>query len=273
MARPEHEEAPQRQGIPPGDRDRDQPPGDPRQGVPGPGRAGKPDRPAAVWDKWIGKNAVDRSASFDSGKAKDILAAAGYKDTNSDGFVANKDGSPIELKIAVPERMVGLGGAAVITDSLKAAGINVTSESSSTRPDRGPRHGSSTCPRKRQAYGNTPWTYYEYIYQLPSDRKPRRPELRALHRPERLEPDQTARPDTGVEHRRDSVDHPAPDDVPGRARHPPLVQRAVVDVHHQDWTAWPSPLAPNTTPTSWRNYCQMRARHAHPLRASQRPTQ
>ena len=62
-----------------------------------------------IWDKWIDKKVVKKYGfSYNVAKAKKILAAAGYKDTNGDGYVENKDGSQIDLEHRLPERVVGL---------------------------------------------------------------------------------------------------------------------------------------------------------------------
>ncbi|MGW7595441.1 ABC transporter substrate-binding protein, partial [Streptomyces rubiginosohelvolus] len=55
------------------------------------------------WDTYIDKGLVaSEGFTFDTAEAKQILADAGYKDTDGDGLVENKDGSKISLKLAVP---------------------------------------------------------------------------------------------------------------------------------------------------------------------------
>ena len=47
-----------------------------------------------IWNKWVDKKAVAKYGfSYNTTKAKAILAAAGYKDKDGDGYVENKDGS------------------------------------------------------------------------------------------------------------------------------------------------------------------------------------
>ena len=56
-----------------------------------------------IWNKWVDKKAVAKYGfSYNPTKAKAILAAAGYKDTDGDGYVENKDGSDISLTIQCP---------------------------------------------------------------------------------------------------------------------------------------------------------------------------
>jgi peptide/nickel transport system substrate-binding protein len=80
-----------------------------------------------IWDKWIDKKAVAKSGfKFSTSSAKSMLAAAGYK-TGSDGYVVNKDGSKINLKIAVPSGWSDWETAeGLIVNSAKAAGIHIT---------------------------------------------------------------------------------------------------------------------------------------------------
>ena len=55
-----------------------------------------------TWDKYVDKAASTSTASATTPtKAKNALADAGYK-TGGDGFVNNKDGSPIKLTVMVP---------------------------------------------------------------------------------------------------------------------------------------------------------------------------
>ncbi len=66
----------------------------------------KPASPTGLlpqWDQFVDQAVVGQKGfAFDTAKAKQMLADAGYKDTNGDGLVENKDGSKIALKLIVP---------------------------------------------------------------------------------------------------------------------------------------------------------------------------
>ena len=94
-------------------------------------RGRQPDRPAAVVGQV--RRQVASSASYgykyNPTKAKKILTAAGYK-MGSDGYVRNKDGSPIKLSSS-SVRAAGRTGRPPSRRSsraLKTAGINIDSK-------------------------------------------------------------------------------------------------------------------------------------------------
>ena len=191
-----------------------------------------------IWDKWVNNQVVKQYGfSYNVAKAKKILADAGYKDTNGDGFVENKDGSPIDLKIICPNGWSDwMTSIQVIADSAKAVGIKITPEFpeyGTLVDDRGHANYDLLLGNDRQ-YSNTPWTYYQYIFQLPIQEQPDHRQLRALHEPDGLEPDEAAGQDADDRQGGVPGDHDeAADDLPaGSARDPALVQRHVVDGEH-----------------------------------------
>jgi peptide/nickel transport system substrate-binding protein len=55
------------------------------------------------WEKYVDQEVVDELGfSYDPERARQILADAGYEDTDGDGFVEAPDGSKIELSLIVP---------------------------------------------------------------------------------------------------------------------------------------------------------------------------
>ncbi len=124
-----------------------------------------------IWEKYIDKAVVNElGPTFDTGAAKQILSQAGYRDTNGDGLVENKDGSPIDLKLATPSGWTDWNEAArVIVDSAKAAGIKITSETPADTVVQDIRESGEfdlILDNQRQM-DNTPFRYYEYIFGLP----------------------------------------------------------------------------------------------------------
>lgn len=124
-----------------------------------------------IWDKYIDKGVVSElGPTFSSSRAKTILSEAGYRDTDGDGFVENKDGSKIALKLATPSGWTDWNEAArVIVDSAKAAGIQITSETPADTVVQDQRESGQfdlILDNQRQM-DNTPWRYYEYVFGLP----------------------------------------------------------------------------------------------------------
>jgi peptide/nickel transport system substrate-binding protein len=124
-----------------------------------------------MWDPYVDKNAVKQYGfGYSISKAKSLLAQAGYKDTNGDGFVENKDGSPIDLSLVVPNGWSDwMTAIQMISDSTKAAGIKITPnfpEYNTLVDDRGHGNYDLVIANDRQV-SNSPWTYYDYIFRLP----------------------------------------------------------------------------------------------------------
>ena len=96
-----------------------------------------PARPACCrqWDA-VHRQGRRRSDGFayDKAKAGKLLADAGYKDSDGDGFVENKDGSKINLSLIVPSGW---------TDWMEAIRV-IAASAKDGRDQRHPRHSPTT---------------------------------------------------------------------------------------------------------------------------------
>lgn len=123
------------------------------------------------WSKYIDQDVVDELGfSYNPDKAKQILADAGYKDVNNDGFVEMPDGTTFELSIIVPFGWTDwMESIKVIASGCQAVGINLQTEF--------PDYGGYTDARNSGTYdmcisndkqiADTPWTYYDWLFQNP----------------------------------------------------------------------------------------------------------
>jgi peptide/nickel transport system substrate-binding protein len=122
------------------------------------------------WDKYVDKGVVaELGTKYDVAKAKSLLADAGYK-KGADGFVTNKDGSPIKLTISVPTGWSDWEASRdIIITSLKAAGINVESKALDYNGLVAARNAGDfdLVINNEVQISNTPWTYYDYIFHMP----------------------------------------------------------------------------------------------------------
>jgi peptide/nickel transport system substrate-binding protein len=216
-----------------------------------------------IWDKWVDQKVVKQYGfSYNPAKAKAILRAAGYKDTNGDGYVENKDGSDIDLQIVCPNGWSDwMTSIQVIAESAKAAGIKITPafpEYGTLVDDRGHANYDLLLGNDRQ-WSNTPWTYYQYIYQLPildnqvNANYERYTNQTAWKLTRRL--DKT--PSTSVKAYQAVMSRLQKlflQDLPAI----PLWYNGMWSmVNTKYWTNWPSSSGGAYTPTSWRNYWQM----------------
>ena len=107
--------------------------------------------------------------TFDTAKAKKLLADAGYK-TGSDGFVTIKDGSAIKLEGSCPNGWTDwMAAIDVIASSAQAAGINVVAAT----PDQGAWNTAlqggtfQLTLQNNTPLTNTPWTTYNALFAHP----------------------------------------------------------------------------------------------------------
>jgi peptide/nickel transport system substrate-binding protein len=216
-----------------------------------------------IWNKWIDKKVVAQNGfSYNPTRAKALLAAGGYKDTNGDGYVENKDGSAIDLSIVVPNGWSDwMTAIQVISDSAKQVGVKITPaypDYATLVDDRGHGRFDLLLGNDRQM-SNTPWTYYQYIYNLPiADNQTTMNYGRFT--------DQTAFNLTQTLNRTPSTNQKAYQAVLSSLQKRFLQQLPAIPlwyngmwsmVNTQYWTGWPTASANQFTPSSWRNYWQM----------------
>ncbi len=216
-----------------------------------------------IWNKWIDKGVVAKYGfSYNPAKAKAILAAAGYKDTNGDGYVENKDGSKIDLQIVCPNGWSDwMTAIQVIAASAKKVGIKITPafpEYGTLVDDRGHARFDLLLGNDRQ-WSNTPWTYYQYVYQLP---------ILANQTTTNYErfTDQTAWKLTNQLDRTPTSHTAAYRAIMSQLQKRFLQDLPVIPLWYNGmwamfntkyWTNWPSANGRQYTPTAWRNYWQM----------------
>jgi peptide/nickel transport system substrate-binding protein len=124
-----------------------------------------------VWNKWIDQAQAKRLGfTYNVQRAKTLLSGAGYRDTNGDGFVENKDGSPINLRLIVPNGWSDwMTAIQIIADSAKDAGIKITPaypDYNGLVDERNSGRFDLVINNDKQI-GNTPYTYYDYLFHLP----------------------------------------------------------------------------------------------------------
>lgn len=124
-----------------------------------------------IWDKYVDKEQVAALGwTYDPAKAKSILAAAGYKDTDGDTFVESPTGEKIALKVTCPSGWTDwMAAIQIISKNAKAVGMNIEPE----YPDYGPWRDAQLkgtfelSLQNESQMSSTPWSYYKWVFQNP----------------------------------------------------------------------------------------------------------
>ncbi|WP_255949769.1 ABC transporter substrate-binding protein [Streptomyces odontomachi] len=217
------------------------------------------------WDKFIDKGLVSEEGStFDTAKAKQALSAAGYKDGDGDGFVENKDGSKISLKLEVPSGWTDwMEASKVIASSAKAAGIKITAsfpDQNALQQERGKGNFDLILDNQRQL-SNTPWTYYQYIFQQPIQKTQNTVNFGRYQNDKAWDLVQQL---GGIK----TSDTAAMQKVISKIQDIQLKEEPIIPLWYNGlwaqsytgaWTNWPSDKAgaPHTAPAMWRNWLEM----------------
>ncbi|MBG0816888.1 ABC transporter substrate-binding protein [Planomonospora sp. ID82291] len=217
------------------------------------------------WEQYIDQQVVaDKGFSFDTAKAKKLLADAGYKDADGDGFVENKDGSKIELDIIVPSGWTDwMESVRVIAASAKEAGINITPDfpDFNALVDKRGKGDFDLLINNERQLSNTPWTYYDYMFQLPVQKTQNTVNFGRYENKDVWKLVQ-------------QLDQVKTDDAEGMKKVASEIQKIHLDelpiiplwynglwsqVSNASWTNWPSSVGatPKTPPTMWRNWLEL----------------
>ena len=124
-----------------------------------------------TWNKWIDKAQSNKLGfKYNIAGAKSLLAANGYKDTNGDGYVENKQGQSVNLRLIVPDGWSDwMTAIQIIAASAKEAGIKITPaypDYNGLVDERNSGKFDLVINNDKQL-GPTPYTYYDYLFHLP----------------------------------------------------------------------------------------------------------
>src|SRR5581483_4348752 len=123
-----------------------------------------------TWQKYVNTSLVKEFGfSYNPSAAASMLTKAGYT-KGSDGYFKNKDGSKIDLEIAVPQGWSDWEAARdMIVSSTKAVGIRITpkvKDFNTWQTDRNTGKFDLVVDNNYQLSDN-PWTYWNGIFNLP----------------------------------------------------------------------------------------------------------
>jgi len=124
-----------------------------------------------TWNKWIDQAQANKLGfKYNIADAKALLASNGYKDTNGDGYVENKQGQGINLRLIVPDGWSDwMTAIQIISASAKDAGIKITPaypDYNGLVDERNSGKFDLVINNDKQL-GPTPYTYYDYLFHLP----------------------------------------------------------------------------------------------------------
>jgi peptide/nickel transport system substrate-binding protein len=124
-----------------------------------------------IWERYYDEAAVNEQGFvFEPSSAVEILAAAGYKDEDGDGFVETLDGEKIEMRLVVPAGWTDWEAAAeAIAGDLSDVGINVTAAFlDAAEVDAARESGDFDLQINNRSYvTNSPWSHFQYLFELP----------------------------------------------------------------------------------------------------------
>jgi peptide/nickel transport system substrate-binding protein len=124
-----------------------------------------------VWDQYVDQDVVkELGFAYDPDQAKKILADAGYKDVDGDGFVETPEGAKIELKVIVPFGWTDwMESIKVVSSGAQAVGINLVPDYPDFPGYLAARLGGTfdMAIDNQAQLSNTPWRYYDWIFQNP----------------------------------------------------------------------------------------------------------
>jgi peptide/nickel transport system substrate-binding protein len=124
-----------------------------------------------IWERYYDTDAVDEHGFvFEPSSAVEMLAEAGYKDEDGDGFVETLDGDKIEMQLVVPAGWTDWEAAALsIARDLSDVGINTTAvfiDAAEVDAARG--SGDFDLLINNNSWlTNSPWSHFQYLFELP----------------------------------------------------------------------------------------------------------
>lgn len=125
-----------------------------------------------VWEQYVDQDVVNELGfTYNPDEARRILAEAGYKDVNGDGWVEAPDGSKIELKVIVPFGWTDwMESIRVIANSAQAVGINLQADFPDF-PSYWEMVPGGNFDMAINNFGSqmssTPWTFYNWVFNHP----------------------------------------------------------------------------------------------------------